>query len=229
MTLSYLAVAGGSSAEVALCDLRMTDGISSKIVQKYCPRNLALVDMISVSGLDISKDGKELLVSYESDQIYTFPIFPRSSCAAGPTVDEITQLSDGGHNEVLHELACYGGHLNRFTFLKVSAMELQCEQTIIYGLTYHKFFPIPQNAKYAGPRDEYICTGSDSGRAWIYDKTNGSVVSLLNADHSTCNGVIPHPSLPFFITYGIDPTAKLWRATVPVDVTLDDSNEVSYR
>ena len=97
----------------------MTDGVSSKIVQKYCPRNLSLVDMISVSGLDVSKDGKELLVSYESDQIYTFPIFPRSSCAAGPTVDEITQLSDGRQNEVLHELACYGGHLNRFTFLKV--------------------------------------------------------------------------------------------------------------
>lgn len=191
--------AGGSSAEVALCDLRMTDGISSKIIQKYCPRNLSLVDMISVSGLDVSKDGKELLVSYESDQIYTFPIFPRSSSAAGPTVDEISQLTDGQQNEVLPELACYGGHLNRFTFLK--------------------------NAKYAGPRDEYICTGSDSGRAWIYEKTNGSVVSLLNADHSTCNGVIPHPSLPFFITYGIDPTAKLWRATVPVDGELDDSDE----
>ena len=90
------------------------------------------------------------------------------------------------------------------------------------------FLHLSQNAKYAGPRDEYICTGSDSGRAWIYDKTNGSVVSLLNADHSTCNGVIPHPSLPFFITYGIDPTAKLWRATVPVDGELDDSDEVRY-
>lgn len=83
-----------------------------------------------------------------------------------------------------------------------------------------------QNAKYAGPRDEYICTGSDSGRAWIYEKTSGAVVSFLNADHSTCNGVIPHPSLPFFITYGIDSTAKLWRATVPVDSELDDSAEV---
>ena len=122
MNSSCFTIAGGSSAEVALCDLRMTDGISSKIIQKYCPRNLSSVDMISVSGLDVSKDGKELLVSYESDQIYTFPIFPRPSCAAGPTVDEITQLSDGGQNEVLPELACYGGHLNRFTFLKVRSI-----------------------------------------------------------------------------------------------------------
>ncbi len=38
--------------------------------------------------------------------------------------------------------------------------------------------------------------------------------------------MIPHPSLPFFITYGIDSTAKLWRATVPVDLNVDDSVEV---
>jgi len=197
---SVYVFAGGSSAEVALFDLRMTDGASSKIVQKYCPRNLAAVDIISVSGIDVSRDGQELLVSYECDQIYTFPIFPRSNGSTGPTVDEIGRLSNGRQAEVLPELACYGGHLNRFTFLK--------------------------NAKYAGPRDEYICTGSDSGRAWIYEKATGSVVSFLNADQATCNGVIPHPTLPFFITYGIDPTAKLWRATVPVDPNVDDSVEV---
>lgn len=97
----------------------------------------------------------------------------------------------------LKELAAYGGHLNRFTFLK--------------------------NARYAGPRDEYICTGSDSGHAWIYDKSTGGVVSFLKADNSTCNGIVPHPSLPIFVTYGIDSTAKLWRSTVPVDFTVDDS------
>ena len=81
----------------------------------------------------------------------------------------------------------------------------------------------PQNAKYAGPRDEYICTGSDSGHAWIFERATGTVASFLSADESTCNGVVPHPSLPFFITYGIDSTAKLWRATNPVDRDADDS------
>ena len=69
-----------------------------------------------------------------------------------------------------------------------------------------------------------ICTGSDSGHAWIYEKATGSVVSLLKADTSTCNGVLPHPTLPYFITYGIDSTAKLWRATTPVDKDVDDSD-----
>lgn len=84
-----------------------------------------------------------------------------------------------------------------------------------------------QNAKYAGPMDEYICTGSDSGRAWFYERATGTVAAFLAADQSTCNGVIPHPTLPFFVTYGIDSTAKLWRATTPVDRDADDSPLVS--
>lgn len=97
----------------------MTDGTSSKVVQKYCPRGLSLADMVSVSGLDLSRDGQELLVSYESDQIYTFPVFPSSTSSAGPTADEIGKLIEAGERKVLPELACYGGHLNRYTFLKV--------------------------------------------------------------------------------------------------------------
>jgi tetratricopeptide (TPR) repeat protein len=214
---------GGIAETVALCDLRMTcrDALSddSRIVCQYRPRSLVGNEEVSVSGIDLSKDKKELLVSYESDQIYTFPIFPNVKSAAGPTLEEIeglgldnddnlatngtsSMLNGGerghlGENVFFNELAAYGGHLNRFTFLK--------------------------NAKYAGPNDEFICTGSDSGHAWIYERATGAVVSLLNADHSTCNGIIPHPSLPMFITYGIDSTAKLWRGTGPVDVNTDDS------
>ena len=49
---------------------------------------------------------------------------------------------------------------------------------------------------------------------------------------------MPHPTLPVFITYGIDSTAKLWRAITPVDTNVDDSdlgrfqynsNEVRYQ
>ena len=112
-------IAGGASSEVALCDLRMTDDISTKIVQKYCPRSLSASDGVSVSGLDLSKDGQQLLVSYESDHVYTFPVFPLSNSAAGPTVDDIGRLSGEGETKVLADLACYGGHLNGFTFLKV--------------------------------------------------------------------------------------------------------------
>ena len=199
---------------MALCDLRMTDHSQSRVVQLYKPSALESTDHVSVSGLDLSKDRQELLVSYESDQIYTFPVFPKSKSPGVSTMGQIEEVlsetsdddtsassassSSGGRRmKPLNELASYGAHLNRFTFLK--------------------------NARYAGPRDEYICTGSDSGHAWVYEKATGAVVSLWKADNSTCNGVVPHPSLPIFITYGIDSTAKLWRSTVPVNSDVDDS------
>eukprot|EP00980_Cylindrotheca_fusiformis_P027985 scaffold22575_cov141-Cylindrotheca_fusiformis.AAC.16 len=197
---SVYVFAGGSSAGVILYDLRMADGASKREVRRYRPSSLVASNAVSVSGLDLSRDKQELLVSYESDQIYTFPVFPQIKSPAGPNVDDLRSMADEMEHrnpDVVREFAAYGGHLNRFTFLK--------------------------NAKYAGPKDEYICTGSDSGHAWIYEKSTGSVVSLLKADNSTCNGVIPHPTLPMFVTYGIDSTAKLWRATNPVDSEIDDS------
>lgn len=100
-----------------LCDLRMADEISSTVVQTYCPRGLRSARNVSVSGLDLTRDRKELLVSYESDQIYTFPVFPDSVHSGGPTLDEINGIDS---DTILPELGTYGGHLNRFTFLKVS-------------------------------------------------------------------------------------------------------------
>lgn len=186
--------AGGRSEYVALLDLRAVGG--SRIVETYKPRCLNDTQNVSVSGLDVSKDSRELLVSYENDQIYSFPILPWLSRSAPPTLEHIEKC-ESSSQEVVHELAAYGGHLNRFTFLK--------------------------NAKYAGPNDDYICTGSDSGCGWIYDRKTGAAVSLLGADKSTCNGLVSHPSLPFFISYGIDSTAKLWRASTPVSHHADDS------
>lgn len=40
---------------------------------------------------------------------------------------------------------------------------------------------------------------------------------------------MPHPTLPLFITYGIDSTAKLWRASTPVDMNVDDSDLGRFR
>jgi hypothetical protein len=128
MPISHLAIssrylaAGGSSADVALCDLRMADDSTSRVVQHYRPSGLTMADHVSVSGLDLSRDKQELLVSYESDQVYTFPVFPQVKSPAGPTLDQLRDLCNdaaGGSVKVLNELAAYGGHLNRFTFLKV--------------------------------------------------------------------------------------------------------------
>ena len=128
--------AGGGGADVGLYDLRMTPGSAgggssySQVVQRYRPRALDgnKSSSVAVSGIDLSRDRRELLVSYESDHVYTFPIFGGNR---NPTLDDIDGETDGttrDKDEPVPEIAAYGGHLNRLTFLKM--------------------------AKYAGPNDE---------------------------------------------------------------------------
>lgn len=195
---STYCLVGGTSSDVMLFDIRAlsTGDTPMRTVLKYRPSSLNMYDDVSVSGIDISKDGKEFLVSYESDTIYSFPLSSTNielGVERNTSNDCVNQLS---------ETACYGGHLNHLTFLKA--------------------------AKFAGPNDEYIVTGSDSGHAWIYDRNRGSVVSFLKADSTTCNGVIPHKRLPIFVTYGIDSTAKLWRAASATSDSFQDSLEDRY-
>ena len=63
---------------------------------------------------------------------------------------------------------------------------------------------------YFGPGDEYVVCGSDSGHVWIWDVTTQNPVELLQADSNICNGVVPHPHLPWLASYGIDDVAKVW-------------------
>ena len=98
----------------------MTDASSFRRIQSYCPAALDVDDgNVSVSGIDLSRDQQELLVSYESDQIYTFPVFPESNPFIGPSIADLQMPSE--EDLPLVELASYGAHLNRFTFLKVSS------------------------------------------------------------------------------------------------------------
>lgn len=194
--------AGMAGATVTLLDLRM-DGSSGRVVEKFQPAgvNPSGRETIAVSGLDISRDSRELLVSYEGDAVYTFPILASGGKERLVEISDIdTSAEKFSHPDAMQtpELVTYGCHLNCKTFLK--------------------------NAKFAGPFDDYICTGSDSGHAWIYERKSGTVVSLLKADTMTCNGVLPHSTLPYLLTYGIDHTAKLWKASPPVDHRVDDSS-----
>ena len=124
--------AGGTATHVGLYDLRMTGSSSTSssnddnVVQRYRPRALRHKSSMAVSGIDLSKDKRELLVSYESDQVYTFPIFGGKD----PTLEDIEGCNTNTAKPV-PELAAYGGHLNRLTFLK--------------------------SAKYAGPNDDCKC------------------------------------------------------------------------
>ena len=55
--------AGGSGTDVGLYDLRMAGRSSSQAVQKYRPRPLRRKSSVSISGIEASRNNKELLVA----------------------------------------------------------------------------------------------------------------------------------------------------------------------
>ncbi|RIA89027.1 WD40-repeat-containing domain protein [Glomus cerebriforme] len=78
----------------------------------------------------------------------------------------------------------YTGHLNSTTMIK--------------------------EAYFYGAKSEYILSGSDDRRIFIWDKLTGKVVNSLIGDNKVVNCVQPHPYYPIICTSGIDNDVKLW-------------------
>jgi len=62
-----------------------------------------------------------------------------------------------------------------------------------------------------GARDEYIISGSDDARVFIWDKKSGSIVTCLEGHDDVVNCVVSHPHQPMIATSGIDYCVKLWQ------------------
>ncbi|XP_027353621.1 WD and tetratricopeptide repeats protein 1 isoform X2 [Abrus precatorius] len=73
-----------------------------------------------------------------------------------------------------------------------------------------------KQANFLGQRGEYVASGSDDGRWFIWEKRTGRLVKMLNGDESVVNCVQCHPFDFVVATSGIDSTIKIWTPTAPV-------------
>ncbi|CAN8299158.1 unnamed protein product [Cochlearia groenlandica] len=74
-----------------------------------------------------------------------------------------------------------------------------------------------KQASFLGQRGEYIASGSDDGRWFIWEKQTGRLVKVLVGDEAVVNCIQCHPFDSVVATSGIDNTIKLWSpmASVP--------------
>jgi len=79
-----------------------------------------------------------------------------------------------------------------------------------------------KEANYWG--DDFILSGSDCGRIFVWDKHTGECVMLLQGDRHVVNCVQPHPYDPILATSGIDHNIKLW---APLSAEAADLSEVN--
>ncbi|XP_061372050.1 protein ALTERED SEED GERMINATION 2 [Gastrolobium bilobum] len=73
-----------------------------------------------------------------------------------------------------------------------------------------------KQANFLGQRGEYVASGSDDGRWFIWEKRTGRLIKMLNGDESVVNCVQCHPFDFVVATSGIDSTIKIWTPSAPV-------------
>ncbi|GAB4844926.1 Protein ALTERED SEED GERMINATION 2 [Ancistrocladus abbreviatus] len=73
-----------------------------------------------------------------------------------------------------------------------------------------------KQASFLGQRGEYIGSGSDDGRWFIWEKKTGRLIKMLLGDDAVVNCVQSHPFDSVVATSGIDNTIKIWTPAAPV-------------
>ncbi|KAL7127712.1 hypothetical protein ABFS83_14G269600 [Erythranthe nasuta] len=73
-----------------------------------------------------------------------------------------------------------------------------------------------KQASFIGQRGEYIASGSDDGRWFIWEKKTGRLIKMLHGDDAVVNCIQCHPHDCVIATSGIDSTIKIWSPNSPV-------------
>ena len=78
-----------------------------------------------------------------------------------------------------------------------------------------------------GSRDEFVASGSDDGRIFVWDRFTGRLVNMLSSDDQNVSCVAAHPSMPVLASAGSEPVIKLWSPQVGTTVQGSFSDSAS--
>eukprot|EP00249_Psilotum_nudum_P011927 c23470_g1_i1 orf=149-1600(+) len=80
-----------------------------------------------------------------------------------------------------------------------------------------------KGVSFLGPNSEYVVSGSDCGRIFIWKKLGADLVTLLTGDKQVVNCLEPHPHATILATSGIENTVKIWipNAQQPIPLPSD--------
>ncbi|KAL8543395.1 hypothetical protein ACS0TY_004071 [Phlomoides rotata] len=193
---------GGLDPFARLYDIRRYkwDGSSDfgRPVDFFCPLHLTDDENVGITGLTFS-DQSELLVSYNDEFIYLFTKdLGLGSDAGNKTPDNSPGSSlSNVDGDVKAAPQAYKGHRNSETV---------------------------KGAGFFGPKCEYVVSGSDCGRIFIWNKKDGRLVRVMEADKHVVNCIESHPHSTVLASSGIEHDIKMWipkaidRAILPTNI-----------
>lgn len=193
---SCFAVAG-SDEYVRIYDSRKIDvnGNSSfgRPIEYFCPPHMMGENKDGISGLAFSQTS-ELLASYSYDNIYLF------SREHGLHFNNI----EVGKRLLMDEIEgdC---HINTAP-LPFCRDKLPVPQ-IFKG---HRNKHTMKGVNFLGPNCDYVTTGSDCGRVFIWRKKDGELMRVMKGDKQIVNCVEQHPYGIVIANCGIDKDIKIW-------------------
>ncbi|KAJ1309089.1 hypothetical protein OPQ81_004767 [Rhizoctonia solani] len=70
-----------------------------------------------------------------------------------------------------------------------------------------------KDVNFLGKSDEYVASGSDDGKWFMWNKKSGNLMGIWEGDGSVVNVIEGHPFLPIVAVSGIDDTIKIFEPT----------------
>ncbi|XP_054786503.1 uncharacterized protein LOC129292861 isoform X3 [Prosopis cineraria] len=176
----------------------------------FCPPRLRGNEQVGITGLAFSEQS-ELLVSYNDESIYLFT----HNMGLGPNPVPGSPVS---MNSDASEIG--GDHCSAASLSNMDMDEKMTPQ-VYKG---HRNCETVKGVNFFGPKCEYVVSGSDCGRIFIWRKKDGKLIRVMEADKHVVNCIESHPHTMALASSGIDNDIKLWtpkaleKATLPKNI-----------
>ena len=88
----------------------------------------------------------------------------------------------------------------------------------------HRNCETVKGVNFFGPKCEYVVSGSDCGRIFIWKKKSGQLIRVMEADKHVVNCIESHPHTMVLASSGIENDIKIWtpkaleKATLPKNI-----------
>ncbi|KAJ8452956.1 hypothetical protein Cgig2_014719 [Carnegiea gigantea] len=208
---------GGSDEYARLYDIRRYkwDGSTDfgQPINYYSPDHLVANKIVGITGIAFS-DQSELLVSYNNEHIYLF----MKDMGWGPNPAPSTPVStcsDADEPECNDSLE---------TSKSVMETDKKNDPLVFKG---HQNCDTVKGVGFFGPKCEYVVSGSDCGRIFIWRKRDGELIRVMEADKHVVNCIESHPHATVLASSGIENDIKIWtpksekRVTLPANLNED--------
>lgn len=224
-------------------DLRDSHLNSSKTTNKRLQKkskNVKRTEPVDNIGAGSSSYEGKTSTCEESSSLATQETTPSSRTHANPAPSEEPRGernsgASGDESVVLPEHTSAATRIQRvYRLHKKAKSSVECEGKDLWIPEMTRVYKGHRNARTMIKEanfwgDEYVLSGSDCGRIFIWEKYSAELVMILQGDKHVVNCVQPHPFDPILASSGIDYDIKLWTPSAKEPMEPKDKDEIIGR